>query len=209
LNFDDVSINARTTLFENLRLKANARLNPYAVDSGNRIYDRYMWDKEGKLLRFKNTSISLLGNFRAGQQGSQNTDAGTETERDMVRNNPGDYYDFTIPWSFGFDYTLAIAKGTRSNPDTIDITQLLSLNFDLNLTQNWKISGSSGFDFVDKKLTYTELNLVRNLHCWEIKIRWVPIPKERQTYSIDLGVKSPVLQDLKVSKKQQRFDPAF
>jgi len=209
LNFDDVSINARTTLFENLRLKANARFNPYAVDSGNRIYDRYMWDKEGKLLRFKNTSISLLGNFRAGQQGSQNTDAGTETERDMVRNNPGDYYDFTIPWSFGFNYTLAIAKGTRSNPDTIDITQLLSLNFDLNLTQNWKISGSSGFDFVDKKLTYTELNLVRNLHCWEIKIRWVPIPKERQTYSIDLGVKSPVLQDLKVSKKQQRFDPAF
>ena len=51
-----------------------------------------------------------------------------------------------------------------------------SLNFsgDLKLREKVKIGFNSGFDFTAKDLSYTSLNIYRDLHCWEMFIaKWI------------------------------------
>ena len=89
------------------------------------------------------------------------------------------------------------------------ITQKLnqSLNFsgDLKLTKKWKIGFNSGYDFDAKDLSYTSLNIYRDLHCWEMLVKWIPFGY-RQSYNFTIRVKASVLQDLKWEKKKDWYD---
>ncbi|MCD8529187.1 MAG: hypothetical protein LRY27_04360 [Chitinophagales bacterium] len=55
---------------------------------------------------------------------------------------------------------------------------------------------------VQKKLTLTTVRVERDLHCWVLAFNWTAYPLIRQTYTIDLHVKSAILQELKLSRKQ-------
>jgi len=70
-----------------------------------------------------------------------------------------------------------------------------------SLTEKWKISLSSGYDFTQKEMTLTSVNVYRDLHCWEMRFNWVPFGF-RQSFSIDINVKSSVLRDLKLSRRR-------
>jgi len=75
----------------------------------------------------------------------------------------------------------------------------------LSLTPKWKIGFQSGYDFINKDLTYTSVNIYRDLHCWEMKFNWVPFGF-RKMYTIDINVKSAILQDLKLSRRRDWYD---
>ncbi len=83
--------------------------------------------------------------------------------------------------------------------------QSLSFNGDLNLTPKWKVGFSSAYDFVSKTLVYPNINIYRDLHCWEMRFNWVP-SGQRSSYSIDINVKASVLQDLKLSRRRSWYD---
>jgi hypothetical protein len=76
---------------------------------------------------------------------------------------------------------------------------------DLSVTKNWKISVSSGFDFETKKLSLTSVDIYRDLHCWEMSFNWIPFGF-RQSYSVNINVKSSVLRDLKLTRRRQWQD---
>lgn len=118
----------------------------------------------------------------------------------MIRNNPGDYVDFNVPWNLSAYYTLSLRKLKVHGKDTMTITQTASLNFDLKITANWKASGSLNYDLTNKKFSYSTIELYRDLHCWQMSIRWIPFGV-RQGYFATLSVKSAVLQDLKLNKR--------
>ncbi|TVR80240.1 MAG: LPS-assembly protein LptD [Chitinophagaceae bacterium] len=211
VHLSPINMSAYTTLFERINLNASANFDPYIADPeniNNRL-DRFEWEENKRLARLTNANIGISSNFSADRMGSRQTDAGTEEERQMVYRNPELYADYNIPWSFGFGYNLNLTKGTTANPDSLLLTQSLTFNMDINVTPNWKLMVNSGYDFVNNELTYTTINITRDLHCWEMRITWVPYPAERQLYSIDINVKSAVLQDLKLSRRRDRFDAVF
>jgi len=92
--------------------------------------------------------------------------------------------------------------------DTTLYSQSLSLGGNVNLTPNWKISMQTSYDFVAKKFSYTTVEIYRDMHCWEMHVRWIPFGV-RQSYSVDINVKSSVLQDLKISKKKDWYNTDY
>jgi len=83
--------------------------------------------------------------------------------------------------------------------------QTLSFSGDFKITNNWKITFSSGYDFKNKELTYTSINVYRDLHCWEMMFNIIPFG-QRKSYNFTINVKSTMLKDLKLNKKKDWWD---
>jgi hypothetical protein len=92
----------------------------------------------------------------------------------------------------------------RTNFKTL-YTQTFNIKGDFNLTPKWKIGCSSGYDFGQKKIAYTQFDISRLLHCWALNFSWIP-DGIRKSFTFSLKVNSGMLQSLKVDKKRNWFD---
>lgn len=130
-----------------------------------------------------------------------------EDELRRRRENPGDYVDFDVPWSLNVSYSLNFRKSRTPDfkRDTTIYAQSLTFSGDFSLTPKWKVSMSSGFDFIHKKLTYTTLNITRDLHCWRMNISIVPMGFYK-SFSISLSPTSSILRDVKINRTRQFYD---
>jgi hypothetical protein len=205
LNLSPISINGRNSFLNGaMAINFNAVFDPYDTDSNFNRVNTYMWQSEKRLTRFSQAAFSLAGSIRPKNTTTVNPTRGSEQEREFVVNNLQGYYDFNIPWSINLNFDLSVNKGTRDNIDSLVFTAAtLRFDFDVNVTANWKVNMASGYNFATKLPSYTQLNVIRNLHCWELRFQFVPYPKQFVSYNIQINVKSPVLQELKLSRKQQ------
>jgi hypothetical protein len=112
------------------------------------------------------------------------------------------YYDFNVPWSFTFNYSINYAYTTQRRPQ---ITQNLGFNGNITLTPKWIFNFQSGYDFTRRKLSHMSLSLARDLHCWEMSFNWVPMGRTKM-YSFHIGVKSGMLKDIKYDKSSNAYD---
>jgi hypothetical protein len=127
---------------------------------------------------------------------------GSKEELEDINKNKADYIDYTVPFNLSVGYSFFYQNNFTSADQT---TQTLNFNGDIQVTKNWKVNFNSGYDFEQKDLSYTSLGVFRDLHCWEMRLNWVPFGFQ-QNYFIQINVKSSVLQDLKLTKKNDRFD---
>jgi lipopolysaccharide assembly outer membrane protein LptD (OstA) len=197
------SLNARTRLLQNVDLVVGTTLDPYLLDSAKtRRINSYVWSKSNSVGRITSTNASLSFSLKSKDRTTSNAEPSNV-------NNPGiipgtindDYVDFTVPWSLNVSYNLNYSKPI----DKKTITQTLSFYGDLSITQNWKVSVNSGYDFTTKALSYTSVNIHRDLHCWEMHLNLIPFGP-RRSYSFELRVKSSVLSDLKLPRRQEWYD---
>lgn len=213
---------ANSSAIPNLNIQFGFVLSPYAVNQNNQPYNKWLWNDRKKLLRLTNANVTLAGRFQSkkapnpSKTNTLNPQAGMPdpndplaAERTYVMANPDYFYDFKIPWAFSIGYNFNMTRGKVGNPDTSLITQSLVADVEFNLTKAWKVNARSGFDFTSMRPTLTTLAVVRDLHCWELSFNWTAYPVQYQTYLITLKVKSPVLQDLKLTKKRQYVDSSF
>jgi hypothetical protein len=115
------------------------------------------------------------------------------------------YADFNIPWTFGFGYNLFIRKANSTQgQDTTLLTQTLALSGSFNLTEKWRITGSTSYDFVNRKFPTASIEIYRDLHCWELSMSWIPFGI-RQSYQFTIRAKAGVLQDLKLRKQSDWY----
>ena len=126
----------------------------------------------------------------------------TQAELDVINANPQMYVDFNIPWSMYVSYNLSVSQ-VGFNPKSL--IQTLSFNGDLRISEKWKIGFNSGYDITNQAITYTQFNIYRDLHCWEMRFNWIPFGY-RQSYSFDINVKASILQDLKLNRKRDWYD---
>ena len=188
LNLSNINISGVTKLFKKLNFRFRAVFDPYQSKNGQKINAFYLSDTYMPA-RFINATSSL--NF--GLKGGENTD-----DEDVPHWL--DYVDFDVPWNLSVSYTLDY------NKQNIDqVSQSLNFSGDLSLTEKWKIGFNSGYDFINKDLTYTSLNIYRDLHCWEMIVKWIPFGI-RQSYNFTIRVKASVLQDLKWERKKDWYD---
>ncbi|MFQ3337182.1 MAG: hypothetical protein ACI9E3_001193, partial [Flavobacteriales bacterium] len=108
------------------------------------------------------------------------------------------------PWSANFSYVMSMSKtwSSFSNRDSSIYTQSASVGGSVSFTKNWRVGFNVNYDITNKNFSYSNIEIYRNLHCWEMRLSWIPFGP-RQSYNFGINVKSSVLQDLKYEKKSQ------
>ena len=212
LNLADIRMSARTTLFKNTQLQYNGTFSPYQVDSIGRNVNRFLWSKNGPILRGKSHNISLSTQLSGGTGKSKKSGSEPEPsfakkdELQEVRNNPTAFADFSIPWNLSLSYTVNIYKQYLPQEsgfllDTTLVSQHgVLFRGDVRLFKKWMLGFSSGYDLKNSDWTSTVLTLNWDLHCWAFSATVIPFG-DRKSYNLTLGVKASVLQDLKLQKR--------
>ena len=202
LNWSNININARTNIFKKLNLNFTATLDPYALDSNKttgqitRVNTSEI-ERNNRLGRL--TSANLAAGFSIRSKASKDkkeSNYGSEQELEYIRANPDEFIDFNVPWTLNVNYNIRYSKPQFQS----SIIQTLNFSGDFSLTERWKVGFRSGYDFELKDLSYTSVNIYRDLHCWEMSFNWVPFG-QRQSYLFTIRVKSSLLQDLKLTRR--------
>jgi hypothetical protein len=215
-------LNFRTSLLSKINITASAIFDPYQYDAnGNRI-DRLIWRKRPLSLGTMNSAnISLQSSFKGGEGVTSNQgNAGrlpmtgmggmplTEFEQEALymSNNPGEFADFSIPWSIDGGYSLTYSR--FRNPlggFTSQITQDVNLNASMNLTPRWKIGMTGYYNITRKEVGTVSMYLSREMHCWQMSVNISPVGRFR-FFTINISPKSSMLRDLKVNRTRYFYD---
>jgi len=201
LNLSTISVAGRTTVLDRISLSFAGVFDPYMVNDAGVRYNKFEINESGKLAHMNNANLSVNFSVFNGKKDYQSS-KGSKEELENINKNKGDYIDYTVPFNLSVGYSFFYQNNFGTSDQT---TQTLNFNGDVQVTKNWKVNFNSGYDFEQKDLSYTSLGVFRDLHCWEMRLNWVPFGFQ-QNYFIQINVKSSVLQDLKLTKKNDRFD---
>ena len=216
-----LSLNARTTILKQIGVQFRASFDFYAFDTAtSQRINEFNWNVEKKLFRRDSWNINFSMNYNLSpstfdkkKKGKAKTgtryqsDMGSEQELQQVNQNPEHYVDFNVPWSLNIAYSFVYTDAFNTSTFDYTKTTVQTFNFsgDVNLTSKWKIGFRSGYDFQNKDVSFTSLDIYRDMHCWEMMFNWIPIGP-RRSYNLTVRVKSPLLQDLKINKKRDWRD---
>ena len=211
LRLSPIGVNYRTAIGDLLNIGGNAGFDLYKLQEGvapnGDLYyvrvNKFLLGEEHRLARLTNFSVSLSTSLSGERKKS---DSGREAPTDTtIANRPKSGYvgmykeeepDFSIPWRLQlmFDYGENLVPPYRSRSSAVRG----SLEF--NLTENWKFSFNGGYDIANRQVVVPDINITRDLHCWIMNFSWTPIGYYKH-YRVEIRVKAPQLQDLKVTKQ--------
>jgi hypothetical protein len=212
LKLSNISVSAFTKIFNQVSINANANLNPYArkvVDGREVTVNKLLWSESKRIGTWTNAGLQLTTGLNADmfrKNKTNDTSGKIESDQDKLDynnmiSNPYGYVNFDLPWSVNINYSFSY---NRSNFNTL-FSQTFNFNGDFNLTPKWKIGASSGYDFNEKKISYTQFEVSRLLHCWALNFTWIP-DGIRKSFTFSLKANASILQSLKVDKKRNWFD---
>ncbi len=209
----------------NLNFNANSRVSEFDINVGG-SFDPYLYVKDNSffdvgrrtpdlmvgqgegLARLTALNLSIGRRFAPAKAKDIKTSTNaSEAQLKQINRNIDDYVDWNVPWTFSFSYQFSMNRMGLAAAQQISG---LTFQGDLSLTEKWKFSMSSGYDFKYSGLTYTNMSVHRDLHCWELNFNWTPIASpfygRASNYSFDLRVKSSLLQELKISRRRSFYD---
>lgn len=200
-----INFAGRTKLFKRVDINASGSFDPYAVDamgSGRRI-ERFEWNVNRNLARLTAVNLAIGTSLQSKKKDDKPKESAKATpqELEFINRNPDAFVDFNVPWTLSVNYTIRYLKPLLES----DITQGIGVRGDFSLTPKWKIGFDSNYDFEVGDFTYNSINIYRDLHCWEMVFNWIPFGP-RQSYTLDIRVKSPVLSDLKLTRRRDWYD---
>lgn len=74
------------------------------------------------------------------------------------------------------------------------------VNGNIDITPRWKVGASTGYDFANKGVTFTQLRFERDLLSWRMSFNWVPLGYN-SSWGFFIGIKSGALSDIKWDKR--------
>ena len=205
-NLATFRISGNTTILNKIRMTFGSTFDPYTyvLDStGTRESRRktYAISEMNQLGNFVGSYLSISTNLNPEAFKRKEAENVDDSELEFINNNRQNYVDFNLPWSLNLNYNF---RAGRSVLLENKITQSITFNGDIKLTENWKIGVNSGYNITNKEISITSINLFRDLHCWQMNFEWFPIG--RQMFSFGINVKSSTLQDLKLNRRRSWFD---
>ena len=212
-----LSITANTNVFKNkVNVSINGILDPYhyvkSLDAeGTSVEQRidvYSW-KSGHLGRLTAASLSMNANLNPEKQKSDNDTREavakstlSEPARQRLLTDQPAYVDFSIPWSLNLGFHVSYHHQLNARPLW---RQTLQASGDLTITQYWKVTFNTGFDFAGKGVTQSSFGFARDLHCWVMNFNWVPFGKF-QSYDFSISIKASMLKDAKIERRRSFTD---
>ncbi|XWK80544.1 putative LPS assembly protein LptD [Kordia algicida OT-1] len=221
-----VRVSGSTVLFNNkLNVNFGANLDPYAIDNQGTRINKFNIDNGGSLFRLTSANMTLNYSFSSKSfegkgNNADNTRSGGRdddlfgraqdfSDRNSFRDEDDDddeekedveAYRAKIPWDLRVAYSLTYLNSNRQNEIS---NNSLMFSGNVELTPQWKVGISSGYDFKNKGFTYTQMRFERDLKSWRINFNWVPF-STRASWYFFIGIKASILQDI---KWEQRSEP--
>ncbi|AMO19952.1 LPS-assembly protein LptD [Flavobacterium columnare] len=228
LKWSPLRVSGGTNLLKDkLTINFGMTLNPYAINSKGNTIDKLNINNGGSLFRMTSANITLnysinsndLSSKRNPEQSNLNNSGlrnggraddlfGTSNDFSNRNQNPFDkkdnddsnfkgFYQSVIPWDLNLAYSLTYSNNRRENT----ITQnSLMVSGNIDLTPRWKTGISTGYDFVQKGVTYTQLRFQRDLLSWRMDFQWNPFG-DRASWYFFIGISSSMLSDIKWDKR--------
>ena len=116
------------------------------------------------------------------------------------------YMKFQMPWSFSVSYGITMAEDRSRDINVKNMrypykfTQNLNFSGNLKLASNWNCNFASGWDFTNKAISMTTVNISRDMHCFNVSCGLVF--GTFTSYHISLRANASTLTDaLKYDKK--------
>ena len=223
MRLSTIPVSFRTTLFKNFGINFSTTLDPYKVTPQGIRYDKLFFPG-----RITSLGWSFGYTFKSRQDNSQPAMNDINSIPPEYQNPFYDpyghmdptlrrqymaqtYYDFSLPWNFGFNYAINYSVAYVNNGTTgfrRNITQTIGFNGSLNLTPKMGVTFQGGYDIKANELTTSAISITRDLHCWQMSFSWIPFGFHR-SWSFNIGVKASSLQDLKYDKSQSMYDNMF
>lgn len=211
LNMSNINVTFRTSIWEKVNVSANSSFDPYQYKGTVKI-NRFLF-QDGGFVKLNHANISLGMSFMGKNKSPNKLDRAAENDdqvAEILRNDGyDDYYDFNIPWNLSINGGIGFNRNRRiDKPDTLIIRPNLTFNGGFNLTERWKVSFNSAVEFKSLReinLGTTNINISRDLHCWQMSLNLVPFGFYR-SFNFALQVKASVLQDLKLTRRKTYYD---
>lgn len=201
LRLSDLRVSYNTSIGEWLNLNGSSNYTFYDFAGGRKI-NEYLAAKGKGLFRITSFNLSLSTSLSGDKIAGETRTGEDEEEEDQAYNyvigNEEIKPNFAIPWNLSLYYSYNFSKPT---PDNWTESQGIGMNFSVSLTENWKISGNANYDFKRHEIASPSISIYRDLHCWEMNLRWNPIGTYRG-FNFEIRMKAPQLSDIKVTRNQ-------
>lgn len=212
-NLADLQMSLRTNLFQRISININSSIDPYtwelySMDSATgranqRRIPEFAWKNGQGLGSLKRLSFAISTSLNPEAVKSYIPFEGVDPDQlNYINEHPEYYVDFSVPWNLSLNFNFSYTKNGFDEPN---LTRTVSFNGDVSLTEKWKVTFRSGYDFELKDFSFTSIDIHRDLHCWQMSVSWIPFGP-RQSYTLDIGVKASILQDLKLSRRNNWYD---
>ncbi len=214
-----LSVSFRSNILDKVNITGGATLDPYSTNSNGDKINKLVWtEKPFSLGTLTGGNISLQSNFNGGDKSKEGVNAQNQLmqnnsldpyqqEAAYIRNNPGEFVDFSIPWSISFSYALSFQRFRKIGLSGFQTTfsQDVNWNGSLSLTPKWQITLNGSYNITNKELGMLSVSLNRDMHCWQMGINLSPVGRYR-FFSITINPKSNLLRDLKINRTRYSYD---
>jgi lipopolysaccharide assembly outer membrane protein LptD (OstA) len=223
LRWSPVRMTGGTQLFkQKMNINFGATLDPYAIDNvGNRI-NTFNIDNGGSLFRMTSANLTLNYSFsstdgekKPNEQNQQNGGTGDDLfgrntdlsdtrqslfdkKEDKKENKKTEWYSTKLPWDLRFAYSVTYNNSRRQDEIA---SQSVMASGNIELAPRWKVGFSSGYDFKQQGVTFTQLRFERDLESWRMSFNWVPFGTNTH-WGFFIGISSGMLSDIKYDKRQ-------
>ena len=226
LPWSPLRVSGGTLLFKDkMNINFGATLDPYAINNANQRIEKYNIDNGGSLFRMTSANMTVnysfsstgTGDDNKNEQGARN--GGREDDLFGTNDNFGDerdhlndaddnekneqpqseFYHQVLPWDLTVAYSLTYSNLSRERKIS---GNSIMLSGNVDISPKWKIGVSTGYDFVQKGVTFTQLRFERDLLSWRMDFNWTPFG-DNAYWGFFIGVKSGMLSDIKWEKRTQ------
>ena len=224
LAWSPMRISGGTQLFkQKMNINFATTLDPYAIDNSGRRIEKFNIDNGGSLFRMTSANMTINYAFsstdtekKTNQQNQQNGGTGDDLfgtstdlsdsrqslfkkdDEDSEKETSTEWYATKLPWDLRLAYSVTYNNSNRQNEIS---SNSLMASGNIELAPRWKVGFSSGYDFKQKGVTFTQLRFERDLESWRMSFNWVPFGTNTY-WGFFIGISSSVLSDIKYDKRQ-------
>ena len=224
LAWSPIRISGGTELFkQKMNVNFATTLDPYAIDNSGRRIEKFNIDNGGSLFRMTSANMTINYAFsstdtekKTNQQNLQNGGTGDDLfgtstdlsdsrqslfkkdDEDSEKETSTEWYATKLPWDLRLAYSVTYNNSNRQNEIS---SNSLMASGNIELAPRWKVGFSSGYDFKQKGVTFTQLRFERDLESWRMSFNWVPFGTNTY-WGFFIGISSSVLSDIKYDKRQ-------
>lgn len=202
--WSDLRLNGNTSLFDRkitLNFGGSFTIYDHNIETGQAI-DEFRIDNGKSLLRFKQGNLALGANINPDFFKKKTEEDKDNKDKEDKKNKQNKKY-LGVPWNLNINYSFNYSSRWNSVTSIFEpqYTQTLNLNGDLKITDKWSFNFRTGWDFQAEKIAPTTFNITRDLHCWEMRMNWIPFGR-LQSYYFQINVKSSVFEGLKYQMRE-------
>ncbi|WP_432419332.1 putative LPS assembly protein LptD [Flavobacterium lacisediminis] len=224
LKWSEMSVSGGTQLLkQKMNINFAATLDAFAIDNAGRRIDKLNIDNGGSFFRLPRANMTINYNFSS----ADNSKKSRETEQNLQNggraddlfgksvdmsdsrqslfdkdkeegNKSLDWYSYKIPWDLRLAYSVTYNNTNRQNEIQ---SHSLMASGNIELAPRWKVGFSSGYDFKQKGVTFTQLRFERDLESWRMSFNWVPFGQNTY-WGFFIGISSSIFSDIKYEKRQ-------